>query len=346
MRCMIMLALSAALAAGCSRPPAKTPLILYSPHGKEMLAEFEQQFEASHPDVDVQWLDMGSQDVYDRLRTERDNPQADLWWGGPMTSFERAASEGLLERYIPSWDASVPQGEKSKDGFWYGTFLTPEVIMYNNRMVTGDDAPKDWDDLLAPQWRGRILIRYPLASGTMRIIFCAMIERANAATGDSLAGFRWLQRLDANTKTYVADPTQLYLRIAREEAPLSVWNMPDVEMQANKSYQPFSYVVPASGTPVITEGIAIVKGSLHAAQAKAFYEFVTSKQSMIQEANDFYRIPTRTDLPGSSLPAWMTARKWKAMNVDWRRLQANERSWMQYWDDHVKGSGISNTGAR
>ncbi len=336
---MFAAAASLLLLMGCSKTRQRTPVVVYSPHGQEMLAEFEQRFEAAHPDADVQWLDMGSQDVYDRLTTERDNPQADVWWGGPMTEFDRAAAAGLLEPYVPSWDSAVPPGEKNSDHYWYGTFLTPEVIMYNNRMVTSDDAPKDWDDLLAPQWQGRILIRYPLSSGTMRIIFCSIIQRSLEATGDSMAGFQWLRRLDANTKSYVADPTQLYLRVAREEAPLSVWDMPDVQLQAEKSYQPFSYVIPASGTPIITEGIAIVRGCSHPDLARQFYEFVTSKASLIDQANEFFRIPVRTDLSPTSLPAWMTTRKWKAMKVDWRSLSAHEQSWMQYWDEHIKGTG-------
>ncbi|HEX9005743.1 MAG TPA: extracellular solute-binding protein [Bacteroidota bacterium] len=345
---MIMFAAagSVLLLAGCSRAPDRTAVVVYSPHGRELLAEFEQRFEAAHPTADVQWLDMGSQDIYDRLVTERTNPQADVWWGAPMTEFDRAAAAGLLEPYVPSWDTAAPAGEKSRDHYWYGTFLTPEVIMYNNRMVTEEDAPKDWDDLLAPQWQGRILIRYPLSSGTMRIIFCAIIQREALAKGDSMAGFRWLKRLDANTKSYVADPTQLYLRVAREEAPLSMWDMPDVQLQAEKSYQPFGYVVPSSGTPIITEGIAIVKGCPHPDLARAFYEFVTSKASMIDEANQFFRIPVRTDIARTSLPQWMAARDWKAMKVDWRSLAAHEATWMQYWDEHIKGTGRAAGGER
>ena len=57
----------------------------------------------AHPDVDVQWVDMGSQDVLDRLRSERTNPQADVWFGAPAETFARAANEGLLEAYRPSW---------------------------------------------------------------------------------------------------------------------------------------------------------------------------------------------------------------------------------------------------
>ena len=43
-------------------------LVIYSPHGKEMLSEYEQAFEQAHPDVDVQWLDMGGEQAYDRIR--------------------------------------------------------------------------------------------------------------------------------------------------------------------------------------------------------------------------------------------------------------------------------------
>ena len=33
-----------------------------------------RRFAALHPDVDVRWLDMGSQEVYDRVRSEKANP--------------------------------------------------------------------------------------------------------------------------------------------------------------------------------------------------------------------------------------------------------------------------------
>jgi iron(III) transport system substrate-binding protein len=324
---------------GCSRKPARTPLVVYSPHGKEMLQEFERRFEKLHRDIDVQWLDMGSQDVYDRVRTERQNPQADIWWGGPMTVFNRAEEEGLLEHYTPSWDSVASAGMKSPGGFWYGTFVTPEVIVFNTRLVRSDQAPKDWDDLLSPSWRGDILIRSPLASGTMRIIFCSIIERERSRTGNDTAGFDWLRRLDANTTSYVADPSQLYVRLARGEAPLSIWNLPDIAMQASRAGYPFGYVVPSSGSPLITDGIAVVKGARHPEAAKLFYEFVTSRHSMIVQANGFFRIPSRRDIPADSLPQWQRTIALVPMNVDWRSVAAHEQSWMRRWDEEVKGRG-------
>ena len=52
---------------GCRGGDAgKVPLVAHSTHGKELLSEFEAGFERDHPNVDVRWLDMGSQDVLDR----------------------------------------------------------------------------------------------------------------------------------------------------------------------------------------------------------------------------------------------------------------------------------------
>jgi len=75
--------------------------VVYSPHGPEMLKDAEAQFEAAYPHVDLQWLDMGSQEVYNRVSAERARPACDVWWGGPSTMFMQAAEEGLLEPYRP-----------------------------------------------------------------------------------------------------------------------------------------------------------------------------------------------------------------------------------------------------
>ena len=297
------------LAAGCTSEK-KEALVIYSPHGKEMLGAFEKVYEEAHPDVDVQWIDMGGQNAYDRIRTERERPQASLWWGGASTAFDRAAREGLLEAYRPTWaDAAADETHHPED-MWYGTFLTPEVIAFNSRTVVNDaDLPTDWDDLLDPRWQDRILIRYPLASATMRTIFGAMIMRFDTVE----EGYAWLARLDMNTKTYAADPTQLYLKLAREEGDVSLWNMPDIFLQQQENGYPFGWVLPASGTPVLTDGIALVKNGPNLTRARQFYEMATSEEAMIIQAQNYFRIPTRSDLDASKLPEWVTASEIRPM---------------------------------
>src|SRR5206468_12225527 len=91
----------ALLVAACQRD-GRTPLVIYSPHGRDLLTLLERRFEQLHPDVDVRWLDMGSQEVYDRLRSERANPQADVWFGGPAAISGRGAREWLPAPLLPS----------------------------------------------------------------------------------------------------------------------------------------------------------------------------------------------------------------------------------------------------
>lgn len=323
----------------CKHSGGTQRLIVYSPHGKEMLSEFEKRYEQLHPDVDVQWIDMGSQDVYDRIRTEKENPQADLWWGAPSTMFLRAEKEGLLEPYVPSWDSVVDPAYKSPGAYWYGTFLTPEVIAYNTRLLKREEAPQDWDDLLDKRWQGRIIIRYPLASGTMRGVFASIIARGFAHTGKPDSGYAWLLGLDANTKTYAADPTQLYLKLAREEGAVTIWDMPDIVIQEKRNGYPFGFIIPKGGTIVLTEGIGIVRGAKNKEIAKDFYEFVTSKENMIHQANNFYRIPTRNDLDRNALPTWITQESIKQLDVNWSLVIEHEQEWMRYWDEKIRGRG-------
>lgn len=326
--------------AGCSTDH-RTVLLIYSPHGKEMLEDYAQRFMRVHPEIDLQWDDMGSTEVLDRVRAERDNPQADVWFGAPADLFQRAAQEGLLEPYTPSWAADVPPEAHDSADRWYGTYLTPEVIGYNTEALSAAQAPKDWDDVLDPQWKHRLIIRDPVASGGMRAIFGAILERSLAATGSTAAGWDWLRRLDANTKEYALNPTILYQKLARREGVITLYNMPDLATLQQRQHIPVGYVFPQSGTPLLVDGIAIIKGTRHLQDARAFYEFVSSRSMLIVAARDHLRIPARIDLGDDSLPDWIrTARQqMKPMPMDRRILADSLDGWMTYWDTHIRKRG-------
>ena len=321
--------------AACS--DGREPLVVYSPHGKEMLEHYEAAFEELHPEVDVQWLDMGSQQAYDRIATERQNPQASLWWGAPQTLFQQAADEGLLDPYVPTWSGAVDASARDDLSRWYGTFLTPEVIAFNTDSVPEGARPADWDDLLRPPLAGRLLVRSPLESGTMRTIFGAMILRQPTVE----EGYRWLARLDQATRGYASDPTQLYLKLARGEGDATPWNLPDIYLQTEDVGYPFGYVIPESGTPVLVDGIAVVAGAPAPERAREFYEFVTNAAALAEQAERFHRIPARTDITKEDLPTWMRDLDLRAMDLDWQRLGAEGPTWMQHWDERIRGRGAA-----
>jgi len=327
--------------AACSRGEGgKTVLTVYSPHGKELLQHYEQRFEAVHPAVDVQWVDMGSQEVLDRLRAEQANPQADVWFGAPAEIFGRAAKEGLLESYTPTWAGAVDAGAKDAQGRWTGTYLTPEVIAYNSKAVPRDQAPKDWDEVLDPKWKGKVIIRDPVASGTMRAIFGAILARSIAQTGNTEAGWEWLRRLDGNTKEYVMNPAMLYQKLGRQEGVITLYNMPDIATLERRTKTPVGYIFPASGTPLLVDAIAIVKGTKQPALARRYYEFVTSDTAMREAADKFLRIPARTDLPPDALPAWIIQARasMRPMMLDQQLLADSLDGWMKRWDTQVRNS--------
>lgn len=324
---------------GCGGQKTEKRVIVYSPHGMDILTQFEKLFEEKYPDIDVQWMDMGSQDVLDRLRSERENPQGDIWWGAPSTMFMNAAKEGLLQAYQPSWANAVDVKFKDASDLWYGTFLTPEVIAYNSQMLEESEVPRDWDELLEPEWKDKIIIRYPLASGTMRAIYSAMIWRFYKESGNPEPGYDWLLRLDANTKEYAASPVMMQQKLARGEGLLTVWNMPDIVFQSEAKGYPFGYVIPLSGTPVVTDGIAVIAKCKHPELAKLYYEFVNSTESMLILASEHYRIPARNDLPRDSLPKWITETPINPMDIDWEVFSEKSGEWMKYWEQNIKDRG-------
>lgn len=323
----------------CQRSRVPSRLVVYSPHGKELLTDMAAQFEQANIGVRVEWLDMGSQDVIDRLRSERANPQADVWWGGPSPLFMQAAREKLLRGYRPQWAAAVDTVHRGLDDMWYGTYLTPDVIMFNGDRLARHQAPQDWDELLDARWQQRLVLRDPLASGTMRTIFFAMIYRFYKITGSPAAGYDWLRRLDANTRTYTANPTLLYLALSRGEADLTLWNLPDVFLQREQYGYPFDYVLPRSGVPMVTEGIAIVAGSRQPELAERFYELVTTPEALVFAAKKYYRLPTRRDLDFSQIPPELDPRGFKALPLDWQLFADSSAAWMQYWDAHIRHQG-------
>src|SRR5436189_1422731 len=270
------------LTAAC-QGDGRTPLIVYSPHGRDLLTLLERRFEQLHPDVDVRWLDMGSQEVYDRLRSERANPQADVWFGGPATIFALGARDSLLESFRPTCvEALEPHGRGPGD-LYFAAYETPRVIVYAEQALRPEEAPQDWDELLAPRWKGTVLIRDPLASGTMRAVWGMIIERGLKQTGDTAAGFQWLRRLDAQTKEYVLNGPLLNKKIVHQEGLVTMWDLPDILLNRRDGLQ-LGYVFPRSGTPVIEDAIAVVRGARHRDAARAFVEYVGSVEAQLLAA--------------------------------------------------------------
>ncbi len=313
--------------ASCS---SKEVVVVYSPHGPDVGKDYEAMFEEAHPDIDLRWLDMGSQEVYNRISAERRRPACDVWWGAPSTMFMQAARKGLLDPYTPTWSDAVGEGYKDENGLWYGTYNTPLSIMFNTRKYTREQVPHSWDELLDPAWDGLITIRKPLPSGTMRTFIGAMILRAE----NEDRGIDWLRRLHLATEKYNETPQTLFDHLKRNPELITVWIMPDAVLQRVRNGYPFDFWLPKQ-TPVLTEGIAIVKDAPHRENAELFYEFATSPEALAQQAAEYAKIPTRTDIDPATLPQWMVEQDVDAMPIDWGLFADKEQAWCDRWEKEV-----------
>jgi iron(III) transport system substrate-binding protein len=251
-------------------------------------------------------------------------------------TFAQAADEGLLEPYHPDWADALPADAKDAGFRWIGIYETPEVIVYNTDLVSAADAPKDWDDLLDPRWKGKILVRDPNPSDTMRTIFGAIILREWPKTNSADAGYEWLRRLASNTKDYPKSWEGMLTSLNRQEAALTVWDMPDIKRAVDDKGYRLAYVFPSSGTPVVTDGIAVARGAPHADAARVFYDFVCTPENLAFAAERFYRIPTRKDVDRSQLPEWVRALDYRRLPMDWDLFRANIQAWMGHWSNEIQ----------
>jgi len=321
---------------------SRTPLVLYSPHGRDLLQLFEQTYEKAHPEVDVRWLDMGSQDVYDRVRSEAANPQADVWFGGPDTIFARGAAEGLLAPHRLPWATALTADCRAPQDLYFCLYLTAPVLVYNRDAVPAADAPADWEDLLDPRWKGKVLIRDPLASGTMRTLFGMVLAKSVAETGSPERGFEWLSRLDAQTKEYAQNPALLFTKLTRREGLITVWELTDMFWQQQRGV-PIAYKFAASGTPVIADAVGIVAHAPHPQEAAAFVDWLGTLEAQRLAAEKAYRLPARTDLPREQLPEWaqQVLAQMKPARYDRALVAAHGAEWMERWDRQIRGHGAA-----
>src|SRR5690625_7438153 len=66
---------------------------------------------------------------------------------------------------------------KHEDEYYAGVEMFVLGFAYNTELVSEDEAPKNWEDLLDPKWEGKIQFPNPAASGTSTLmLFSYMMQ--------------------------------------------------------------------------------------------------------------------------------------------------------------------------
>ena len=146
--------------------------------------------------------------------------------------------------------------------------------------------------------------------------------------------------MDGQTKEYVVNPALLFEKLTRQEGLVSIWELTDLLFLQQRG-APLDYHFPSSGTPVIDDSIGLVAGARHAEEAKAFIDWVGSRETLLLTAREAFRLPARTDVPAEELPPWAQEAREQIIRaeLDSELLAERGAEWMALWDREVRGRG-------
>lgn len=213
-------------------------------------------------------------EVAAKIEEENGNPSADVWFGGTTDPYNESVAKGLLEPYEAK-NASHLLGDmyRDKDGCWYGIYKGILGFMCNTEELErlGLEEPKDWDDLLKPEYKGLIWMSNPNTAGTAKLVINTMIQKYGHDEG-----IQYLVDLDKNIEVYTKSGSGPSKNVGTGECVIGIGFLHDGITQILDGYDNISLVIPSSGTSFEIGATAIFKGAKHPNAAKLWIEFALS----------------------------------------------------------------------
>jgi iron(III) transport system substrate-binding protein len=175
----------------------------------------------------------------------------------------------LLMKYTPAGVDAFPAGFKDKDGYYYGLRATVNVIAYNTKLVSANEVPKTWKDLLDPKWRGKLVTAHPGYSGVIATHVLALVH---------LHGWDYFKQLAQNKLMLVQSAVDPAGVVASGERLVAVNGGDYYYYQMKKKGNPIEVVYPKEGVPLVVSPTAIASFAPHPNAAKLFTDFTFSRE--------------------------------------------------------------------
>jgi len=279
---------------------AQGPLVAYCPMPDVDCQKMIDGFTAD-TGIEVRFIRIPTGEIVARMRAEKGNSQADLWFGGTIDPFVQAASEGLLAPYKPKGIENIdPSLVPDKDGFWTPWAVATLMFVYNADLVKelGAAVPDSWESFADPAFRDNIVLAHPAASGTAYSALAAMVQ----IYGEDEA-FRIMKEVDKNVVQYTRSGAAGMRMVATGETALALAFSGDIENTLSEGYslEPAS---PKEGTLITMDSVALIAGARasHVEQAKAMVDWLITERGQ-QVAAATFRLPVAHDrqIPNSRI---------------------------------------------
>ena len=114
-------------------------------------------FEKSAPFVKVRVNRLSQSSIFTKIDTEaRAGQQLVDVVGSAPTEMWELKQRGYSAAYLSPELKAFPAGSYDPQGFWSSFEVTPIVLAFNTQLVSQQEAPRDYQDLLGPRWKGKI----------------------------------------------------------------------------------------------------------------------------------------------------------------------------------------------
>lgn len=123
-------------------------------------------FSKKYPFIKLTTWRADSEDIVQKASAEvrANNVVADLIEG--TGAGEEAVAANIVQPYDTPILAHIPERYRDPEHLWMPTRLSYYSIAYNTRLVPADHVPRSYEDLLDPQWKGKIAWRIGSSTGT------------------------------------------------------------------------------------------------------------------------------------------------------------------------------------
>jgi iron(III) transport system substrate-binding protein len=301
-----LLSLLPAACGACGR--GDPPVVLYASADPHVARQVIEAFER---DTGVRVALVGDTEqqkttgLAQRLRAEKDNPQADVFWSSEAFWTIRLADEGIFEPHRSPATEGWPSRYRDEKDRWYGFAARARVIVYAPDRVRADDLPRTWMELTHDRFRGRVVMADP-RFGTTGGHLAAMKAYWDRSI---MPGFyaAFLEGLAANEVwLHPGGNAGVVAAVAAAEADLGLTDTDDV-WAAQAAGARVEMLFPrhdaqtgeGTGTLLVPNTVALVRGGRQRQQATLLLEFLLSEKVERMLAESVSRnLPLRPGLAG------------------------------------------------
>jgi iron(III) transport system substrate-binding protein len=321
-------------------PPAAAPaakasgnITVYSALNESTNNAFVDAFKKATPGVEVEVLPLAAAgELQTRIRTEKNAPRADIFIGGSSEFHDPLGKEALLEPYkSPNADATDP-AFMDPNGNWTGWYLGIFGIVANKdrweKEMAGKPKPASWDDLLSPDLKGKLDMPDPVKTGGGYIFLANQVFRFDR---DEEKAMEYMKQLHANVGQYVGTAPQGIELVAQGQFMMGPNWGHDILTAASRG-QPVEFIAPRDTANEIG-AVSIVKGGPNTAAAKAFVDWVLTKEAGELNVKLSNRLSVRKDVPPA--PGAPTLEQVKLVDYDRAWATDNKDRLIKKWQAAV-----------